>query len=274
MTKAKKAAISMVIAVFAAMGYIVWQNNSITVTEYKYKSIKVSKEANGFKIVHISDLHNKRFGKCNYALIEKIKKCSPDIIVISGDLLDSRHTDVEAAVEFAALASEISPVYYATGNHEQRFSKNELSQFLDRLKEAGAVVLEDKSVGLSNGIRLVGLSDKSVGTYILPELLSENDDDGALTLLISHKPHYAQWYADCGADLTFSGHAHGGQVRIPFVGGLIAPDQGFFPKLTEGIHYYGDSATVISRGLGNSLIPMRINNRPELVVVTLESLPD
>ncbi len=264
------AALTAVVAVAAG---IARQNVSIDVTDYKYKSKKVSSELSGFKIAHISDLHNRRFGDENAYLIDKIKACEPDIIVISGDLLDSRHTDIEAAVEFAASASEIAPVYYTTGNHEQRFSQSELSYFLDRLRNAGVIVLEDEAVELSNGMRLVGLSDKSVGTDVLPKLLSQGSHE-ELTLLISHKPHYAQWYADCGADLTFCGHAHGGQVIIPFVGGLIAPDQGLFPKLTQGLHYYGNSATVISRGLGNSLIPIRINNPPELVIVTLESLPE
>lgn len=256
----------------AAAGYIMWQNNALSVSEYSYSSDKITPDMDGFKIVHVSDLHNKEFGKNNARLISLIDKSRPDIIVISGDLADSRRTDIDAAVRFVKSASAIAPVYFTTGNHEHRLEQSELSELLERLEDAGAVLLLDKKeriVCKDSVIYIGGISDVSADRGLGGDMFSDNKD--SLCLLILHRPQLAGYYAGCGADLIFSGHAHGGQVRIPFVGGLLAPDQGFFPKLSEGMHRLGGSHLVISRGLGNSLIPLRINNPPELVAVTLRS---
>ncbi len=254
-----------------AIAYFLYENNHLTVSDYVFESKKVTESFDGFRIAHISDLHNKSFGKNNIRLLELIAAESPDIIVISGDLIDSRHTDKEIALDFLRVASKIAPVFYSPGNHEGRFSENEISEFLSAAEEAGAVVLSHDVVTLSLGsekVCLCGLSDSFLSEENLKSLMKDTGD--ALTLLISHRPQYGELYAECGADLTFSGHAHGGQMRLGRLGSLVSPDQGLFPKYTEGIHYFGTSATVISRGLGNSLIPTRINNPAEVVVVELK----
>ncbi|MCD7771612.1 MAG: metallophosphoesterase [Oscillospiraceae bacterium] len=275
--KKPKLKISHILAMLAAIipafaAYFIHENDRLTVSNYVYESDKVTPNFDGFRIVHISDLHNKSFGKGNERLLELIEAQSPDIIVISGDLVDSRHTDKEVALDFLREAAKIAPTFYTPGNHEGRFPEDEIAEFLEAAEEAGAVVLTHDTVTITIGdekIYLCGLSDSLLTEENLNSLMKDTGD--TLTLLISHRPQYGEIYTECGADLTFSGHAHGGQMRLGSLGGLISPDQGFFPKYTEGVHCFGDSATVISRGLGNSLIPTRINNPPELVVVELKS---
>ncbi len=272
MKKIHKIIAAVIAAVAAAIPYFYWENNSLTVSNYTYETRKAGKSLNGFKIVHISDLHNKRFGRKNSRLIRLIREQSPDIIVISGDIADSRHTDIAAAVEFVSEACKIAPVYYTTGNHEHRFSSEKLDSLVSGIRSAGGFVLLDETTVIERGeeeLYITGLADSSLNSGILAELLPESDS--SLSLLISHRPQYVDMYTRAGADLTFCGHAHGGQIRLPFVGGIIAPDQWLFPKYTEGIHYRKDKAVVISRGLGSSIIPSRINNRPEVVVVTIKS---
>ncbi len=274
MKKSKKT--GMILALFAAMipasiAYFIYENNHLAVSNYTFESDKVTQNFDGFRIVHISDLHNKSFGEDNQELLELIEAQDPDIIVISGDLVDSRHTDKEVALDFLREASKIAPTFYTTGNHEGRFPEDEMAEFLEAAESTGAVVLTHDAVTLTIGdekIYLCGLADSLLTEENLMSLMENTDD--ALTLLISHRPQYGELYAEYGADLTFSGHAHGGQMRLGSLS-LISPNQGFFPKYTEGIHYFGSSATVISRGLGNSLIPVRINNPPEVVVVELKS---
>lgn len=247
------------------------RKNRIMLTGYNLNTVKLPKNFEGFKILHISDLHNKRFGKGNCRLIEIVEEQKPDIIVISGDLIDSRHTDIEAALEFVRSAVKIASVYYTTGNHEHRFKSLFLTAFLNELKSIGVNVLEDETAYIERSggcIFITGMSDRERPTKeSLENLLAPAK--GGLSILIAHRPHNAPIYAAAGADVTLSGHAHGGLVRLPFIGGFIAPDQGLFPKYTEGVHYTGDKAIVVSRGLGNSLCPVRINNPPEVVLITL-----
>lgn len=272
MKKIHKIIAAVIAAAAAAIPYFYWENNSLTVTNYTYETQKAGKSLDGFKVVHISDLHNKRFGRKNSRLIKLIREQSPDIIVISGDIADSRHTDIAAAVEFVSEASEVAPVYYTTGNHEHRFSSEKFDRLISGIQSAGGTVLLDKTAVIERGderLYITGLADSSLHTGILKNIMPQ--EPGCLSLLISHQPQFISLYTQSSADITFCGHAHGGQFRIPFVGGFVAPGQGLFPKYTEGMHFRGDKAVVISRGLGSSIIPSRINNRPEVVVVTIKS---
>lgn len=271
MSKSRSLFALSAIAVPAALAYFLYENNRLTVSDYTFESKKLPASFDGFKIVHLSDLHNKSFGRGNHRLLELISLESPDIIVISGDLLDSRHTNKAVALDFLRKVSKIAPTFYTTGNHEDRFHEDEMADFLKDAEQAGATVLTQDTVTLTIGtdkIRLCGLADKYRSRENLRTLMKGSSD--TFTILISHRPQYGKLYSECGADLTFSGHAHGGQMRLGKLGSLIAPDQGFFPKYSEGIHYFGNSATIISRGLGNSLIPTRINNLPEVVGCTLK----
>ena len=252
-----------------ATGYCIWQNEDIGISRYTYTSDKVTGNLDGLKIVHVSDLHNKEFGKNNERLVSVISKESPDLIIISGDLVDSRRTDIEAALDFVTQAVEIAPVYYSTGNHEERLDKETYAYLLSSLEEIGANVLENELQTVYFGDDSLCIFGKQDGAIAFIGDIYNGTEK--LKLMIAHKPQHIEQYANAGADIVFSGHAHGGQVRIPFIGGVLAPDQGFFPKLSEGAHTFGDTTMFISRGLGNSLCPIRVNNRPELIVVTLKN---
>ncbi|MBQ8624203.1 MAG: metallophosphoesterase [Oscillospiraceae bacterium] len=258
-------------AVTAAVisGYCLWQNEDIGVSYYSYTSEKIGEDLNGCKIVHISDLHNKEFGSNSSRLVKLISNEQPDIIIISGDLVDSRRTDIEAALNFVSQIVEIAPVYYSTGNHEERLDPDAYAYLLSSLEEIGATVLQNETETVyinDESFVIFGLKDGTVDS--LEDIYGDTDK---LKLMIAHKPHLIDKYSALGADLVFSGHVHGGQVRIPFLGGLLSSERVFFPKYYQGVHQVNDTTLVISRGLGNSIIPIRINNRPELVVVTLSS---
>ena len=176
-------------------------------------------------------------------------------------------------MDFIKQITRIAPVYFVSGNHEhQSGAWEELS---DLLVEEGVTVLNNgKSVIERNGetITLLGLADKKVNQHydkMLHTLMAGQED--SFNILLSHRPELFEAYVQENIDLAFTGHAHGGQIRIPFLHrGIFAPHQGFFPKYTEGMHEKDGTVMVVSRGLGNSSFPFRIFNRPELVEVTLE----
>lgn len=246
-----------------------FQNKHLETTHYTYAAEQLGADLEGYRIVQISDLHNAKFGKNNQKLVDRIRECEPDMIVLTGDLVDSNHTNVDRAVQFVDEIVKICPVYYVTGNHEYWLEKSEYDELMDGLIGAGVVILDDQVVEISRGdakFRLVGLDDKSLADGTLEALLS---DEKELTVVLAHEPQYFARYAGTGVDLVLSGHAHGGQFRLPFVGGIVAPDQGFLPKYTAGEYYMNGTEMIVSRGLGNSVIPVRLFNFPEIVCVEL-----
>ena len=246
-----------------------FQNKHLETTHYTYAAEQLDADLEGYRIVQISDLHNAKFGKNNQKLVGRIRECEPDMIVLTGDLVDSNHTNVDRAVQFVDEIVKICPVYYVTGNHEYWLEKSEYDELMDGLIGAGVVILDDQVVEISRGdakFRLVGLADKSLADGTLEALLS---DEKEFTVVLAHEPQYLVRYADTGVDLVLSGHAHGGQFRLPFVGGIVAPDQGFLPEYTAGEYYMDGTEMIVSRGLGNSVIPARLFNYPEIVCVEL-----
>nr|WP_054874520.1 metallophosphoesterase [Oxobacter pfennigii] len=276
-----KKIISIILALISLIIFCYWQNNSIAITKSDYKNPKIPKEFEGFVIAQISDLHNKEFGNNQNILLDKLKSISPDIIVVTGDLIDRRKYNLEISMEFIEGAVEIAPVYYVSGNHEEWSGKYE--DIKSGLLNAGVKVLDDEkdSISIENAsIDILGLRDpdfytsnylEGTKTAQLEANLKKWTNDNGFKILLSHRPELFDLYVKSNMDLIFSGHAHGGQVRLPFIGGLVAPDQGFFPKYTSGHHVKNNSTMYISRGLGNSIIPLRIFNRPEIVEVTLKN---
>jgi predicted MPP superfamily phosphohydrolase len=262
-----------------AVWFFYWQDNDIVTTNISFANKKIPSVFEGFKILQVSDLHNKNFGKNQFRLIQKIKDLAPDTIVITGDLIDCHRPDVETAMVFIRQAVRIAPVYYVPGNQEAR--TDEYENLAGKLKAAGALLLENAGVRIGRygeTINLTGAQDieflktgkkgkplqafKKRLDYLAP-------DEEGFTILLSHRPEYLNLYASENVDLVFSGHAHGGQVRLPFLGGLYAPGQGLLPKYTSGLYTQGDTSMIVSRGLGNSEFPLRVFNRPELILVTL-----
>lgn len=259
--------------------FFLWQNNDIVVTKINHSNPKIPDEFKGYKIAHISDLHNKRFGKNQKRLLNKIRKTSPDIIVITGDLIDRRKYNLDTAMTFIDGAIEICPAYYVSGNHEAW--SGDYKNIKKELLNSNVKILDDEKVQITrdnSSIEILGLSDPDFLTsdYIdgtdlskLEKGLETMSNDSTFQILLCHRPELFSIYQDKNIDLIFAGHAHGGQFRLPFAGGLVAPDQGLFPKYTSGAYEENGSTLVVSRGLGNSIIPIRIFNRPEIIVLTL-----
>ena len=260
--------------------WTLWGNTALQVNEITVTSDRIPPAFSGFRIAQVSDLHNAEFGEGNAELLQMLSECGPDIIVITGDLVDSSRTDIDVALAFAGEAVKIAPTYYVTGNHEVAISQYDLLKA--GLETAGVIVLEDEAISLEyqgESIMLIGLSDPDatikgdlfgeVPAMVSTKLRNLMDGDSGYTVLLSHRPELFETYVSSGVDLVLSGHAHGGQFRLPFVGGLIAPNQGLFPKYDAGLYAGGDTNMVVSRGIGNSIIPIRFHNRPEIVVVEL-----
>ena len=276
--KTKKAIIIATILTTVAV-FCYWQNNDISITNIDFTNSKVPDNFNNYKILQVSDLHNKEFGKNQNKLVELTKKINPDIIVVTGDLIDSRRTNIDIAVNYMSQAVKIAPIYYVPGNHESRI--DEYDKLKKMLSKEGIKILSNDSENIkinNQELTLLGMEDISFMnsknrekefSYILSNLKNKSKEN--LTILLSHRPDLIGIYAKQNIDLVFTGHAHGGQIRLPFIGGLCSPGQGFLPKYTSGIYEKDNTKMIVSRGLGNSLFPFRIFNRPELIVTTLKS---
>ena len=261
--------------------WIAWGNTALELNTYTISSSKLPQSFDGYRIAHVSDLHNAEMGKDNEKLLTILRDADLDMIAITGDLIDSRSTNVEIALNFIREAVKIAPCYYVTGNHEARV--NEYGELKAGMEAAGVTVLEDVNTKISmegETITLIGVNDPSYQTdYLfgdaqtvvdtkLTELHSDSDE---YTILLSHRPELFDTYADHGMDLVLSGHAHGGQFRLPFIGGLVAPNQGLFPEYDAGIYTEDNTNMLVSRGVGNSILPFRINNRPEVILIELQA---
>ena len=282
--KSKKKRI-IVLAVVAAVLlaliiWTVWGNTALELNTYTISSDILPEAFDGYRIAHISDLHNAEMGKDNEKLLDMLRETEPDIIAITGDIIDSRNTNIDIALQFTKAAMEIAPCYYVTGNHEARISKYD--ELKAGMEAAGVVVLEDEKtkISLEGGeITLIGVNDPSYQTDYLfgdaeavmqSKLQEISDAENEFTILLSHRPELFEIYADNNMDLILSGHAHGGQFRLPFVGGLVAPNQGLFPKYDAGLYTEENTNMIVSRGIGNSILPFRFNNRPEVILIELK----
>ncbi len=270
----RKIIISAFVVILVA-GWLLYGNTALQTTIYELKVSEEYENLDGFTIVQISDLHNAKFGKDQSRLIAEIENQEPDIIVITGDLIDSNRTNIKVAMEFVSQAVSIAPVYYVTGNHEG-WVGNTYDALKKEMETVGVIVLDNCSMTESYGgttITVAGVLDPDmpgnniVKTKDAVKVLTEQAE--GYTILLSHRPELFDTYAENNVDLVFAGHYHGGQFRIPFMGGVIAPGAGLFPEYAEGTFTENNTTMVVSRGVGNSVIPIRINNRPEIVVVEL-----
>ncbi len=282
MMKSKKKMIVITICILVCIGFTFWQNNSLQTSYYTYSCADIPSSFDGYLIVQISDLHNKNFGKQPNRLIEEIRSLQPDIIVVTGDLVDSNHTNIETAIAFLNEVILIAPCYYITGNHELWLDESVRADLMERIVKTGTIILNDETIDIVANIAsnedskdvevltLVGLDDGSLLGNTLHTLTKDIAKE-QFVLLLAHEPQNMMFYSKENVDLILSGHAHGGQFRLPGIGGIVAPDQGFFPEYTEGLHEENGVSMIISRGIGNSIVPIRIFNRPEIVCVELVS---
>lgn len=245
--------------------------SALQITNYTYSNSDIPKEFDGYKIVQISDFHCQKFGEHEKKLIQAIKELDPDLIVLTGDMIDDSHSDITPVYDLLEGISGIAPIYQVSGNHDSdslapTAELNQLYQYF------GVIDLNDAQVKISSGsayFTIYGLanSNKTIltGTSKLPTV-----DTSTFSLCLYHYGNFFDYFANTDFDLLLAGHVHGGIIRLPFLGGILGNDRTFFPKYTSGVYTNGSITMILSRGLGNNLIP-RFYNRPELVCVTLHT---
>ncbi len=242
-------------------------NNVVVVKKYNLSSKKLG---TSLRIVLVSDYHNKHYSKDGQKIIKKIADQNPDIIVVAGDLVDRRRPNFEIARTFLSAVSKIADTYYVTGNHERTLGKENVVKKLDC-----SGVLVDDEYKIFEHYSLLGLHD-SVGEsdYSLKDLLCIFERLENYKIAVVHRPLQFDEYlrvSDYDVDLVLCGHTHGGLIRIPFFGAVVSPDEGFFPKYTKGVYTKNNTTMVVSGGLGNTFLPLRINNFPEIVVIEINN---
>ena len=248
--------------------WAIWKNKALELNTITVAESNLPESFDGFRIAHVSDLHSAQIGQGNEKLISMLHNANPDIIAITGDLMDRRDADPSIAISFAAEAAKIAPTYYVTGNHEVRLDVDIYNRLLDGLRAAGVIVLEDEEQIIRRNDEAISIVGHKWGDT---DKIGDLSDFEGYTILLSHHPEDFANYVAGGYDLVLSGHVHGGQFRLPFVGGLFAPTQGLFPKYDAGLYSEGNTDMIVSRGIGNSTIPLRINNPPEVVLIVLKT---
>ena len=248
---------------------------NLQVSRYEAASEKLPESFDGFTIVQLSDLHGAQFGSDGTALAEKVRELEPDMIALTGDFVTDEG-DLDAVRQLVSELSEICPVYFVSGNHE--FGSGLAQNVRQIMTDAGVKYLSNEFVSIDRGedsIILGGVEDPLAYADMIdpPELARRMNeaDPAAFKVLLGHRNYWMEEYPDLPVDLILSGHAHGGLVRIPGVGGVIGTDRSLFPDYDAGEYDNGAYTLIVSRGLGNSVPVPRLLNRPEIVVVTLRT---
>ena len=280
----KKIVIVIISILVLLLIYLIADQYVITKTQYTVESDRVNSE---IKIAVISDLHNMNFFNNNQEVVDKISSENPDIIAVVGDMIDENSSNAENTLNTIKPLPDIAPTYYSIGNHDKLYS--DYNTYIEEIKNSGVVVLDDKIDTLTvndNQITLLGLSGYSFGDVETPEytaLVKELCENDTLRIMLCHYPEYSQWffgkdlYYEYDFDLMLSGHTHGGIVRIPFIGGVYAPQQGTFPEYSKGLYYVDKQNAnpyhmLVTSGLGQDSHFIRVNNFPEIAFVTVTSI--
>lgn len=256
-----------------------YQNNKLDITEYEMESNKVQ---NDVRIVHLSDFHSKPFKE----VLDRTKELDPDIICITGDYINDKCRNKDKMLAYGKELVKIAPVYYITGNHERRLDRFE--ELMQELEKIGFHVLLNRCLETENAT-ILGLDENQAdfsdykerkkGTFKYKDMskhFTELEKADNFRLVLCHFPENFEGikevnYSQYDFDLQLSGHAHGGQWIMPFVGPLFSPGQGILPKYARGT--FGDRPKlIISRGLGNSEFPLRLFNHPEIVIVNIKKV--
>jgi predicted MPP superfamily phosphohydrolase len=268
----------VLIVILALSIYLYFENTSVSATLYEIKDEDIPRGFDGMKIAQVSDFHNTKSRRLTNKLIKLLNEQDPDLIAITGDLVDCRRTDVDVALKFVDEITKIAPVYYVSGNHEA--NTDFYVRLIDGLQQRGVIILSNRTeiltkddeelnlIGINDPLQLRGLTDSERIKTALEEARYNNKN---YSILLAHRPEQFNAYVEKDMDLVLTGHAHGGQIRFPFIKAIYAPTQGFWPKYSEGLYRDKNTTMIVSRGIGNSAFPFRINNRPELVIVTLDA---
>lgn len=261
---------------------------SLVRTDYEIETDKLP-AGKKLRLLVLCDLHERIYGEENEKLLDLMRSCQPDLILLPGDILTaSRTKDPDQVFAFLSKSSKIAPVYYAPGNHERKIKekKEEFGSLYDNfrrtLKENQICYLENEKAMPDENVCLYGL-DLDLKYY--PKLPYRNKkpiysakemaadlgemDQSLFNIILAHSPRYFNAYASSGADLILSGHYHGGAVRIPKLGGVISPQFVFFPEYDKGVYKKGNTEMIVSSGCGSHKVHLRLFNKPEVMVVDI-----
>lgn len=281
----------------ASVIWNVYWNSRIVVHTYTHVNKAVSEEFDGLRVVQLTDLHSVRSDAQGQLVYDTILEQAPDMICVTGDLVDSRFyakNGVEGEARTLKLMEKLvklAPVYYIYGNHEMILlddpQNNTFKKELEKIgvqiinnevvryarKEGGESIfiggIQDPST-LYKDYRYAFLSNNGERMEAMLDAVSVGISNEDFLLLLSHRPEYLELYDQYPVDLVLAGHAHGGQFRLPFIGGIYAPGQGFLPKYTVGLYETNDLEMYVGTGIGNSVIPVRVFNPPEILTIILE----
>lgn len=295
-TMKKKQKYIVILLLTAAVLWNVYWNRSIVVHTYVHQNADIPQSFDGFRVVQLTDLHSVRSEKQKNLIYTKTKEQKPDLICITGDLVDSSYYATHGvqgegySLELIEELTQLARICFVYGNHEMILLDDpEHNAYKVALEEAGVQFLNHEVMVCSSDenehIYIAGIQDPSTlykdleyayydtNAERMEAMLDEVTKDRVeeeFVLLLSHRPEYFELYDQYPIDLCLTGHAHGGQFRIPFVGGIYAPGQGFFPKYTAGCFETEDMQMYVGTGIGNSAIPVRIFNPPEILTIVLE----
>ena len=287
--KSKVIFFSLFGTVIIAIAVYLWCGvNLIEVSHYTVSSSKLPKSFDGYRIVQLTDLHSKSFGPGNKRLIDKIKGLKPDLIVVTGDMINSKNDSGGVFEKLAAALVKKYPVYCISGNHEEKADQKLVARFKEQLAGLGVHYLDNEKVQIIRGgdsISLYGLTVplccygsrqtmKNDGITLTKDAITQRigaADRTKFNLLLVHSPFFFGSCAAWGADLSLAGHVHGGVIRLPFIGGVISPDFQFFPQYDAGLFKKGNARMIVGRGLGTTLVSIRVLDQPEIVAITLKA---
>ncbi|UNC93766.1 metallophosphoesterase [Candidatus Contubernalis alkaliaceticus] len=249
------------------ISYLFYEVNSIAVTKYVVPIKNLPLSFDGFTILHLTDLHSKEYGNNQKRLINLINQHEFDMVAITGDVIDKDNPAVMPTINLIRGLPQ-KPIFFVPGNHEWRTNYT----IKEPLLAEGIQILEnsnEKFIKGDNHLWIIGVDDPYLEKDDLDKAL-EGTHDSSPRLLLAHAPNIYSSAIHSNVDLVMAGHTHGGQVRLPFVGAIIAPGQGLFPKLDYGMFQSKATTMIINGGLGESVLPVRFNNRPEILLITLE----
>jgi predicted MPP superfamily phosphohydrolase len=248
----------------------------LVTSRYELSFASLPQGFDGFRIVSLSDLHGAEFGEENRRLVEKVLALEPDVVFLTGDFVDRNTEKLDSITALCKQLTEKVPVYFVSGNHD--WGSGRIQEIEAVLETSGVTYLRNSYTLLTHDddqIVLAGVEDPNSWAEmtqpdeLVAEIRAEMPD--AFVILLGHRNYWPELYPDLAVDLIFAGHAHGGIMRLPGIGGLLGTDHKFFPKNVDGVVYSGNYAMVVSRGLGNSVAIPRFLNNPELILVTLHS---
>ena len=279
--------ILVVFILLAFLGFIEVKvsNNLVKAKKYTVKNSKIPSNFNNFKIVHITDVHSKIYGENNSKIKELIDKINPNIIVMSGDIIDQRTGKVRDFIQMYEDIYRKYPTFYSIGNHERKLKYSLYKSYLQQLREIGVHVLLNEKENFNIGEQYIVINALKFRANMQPKVLTEEKfekqvrfmkdklepiDKIKFNILIAHDAENFKMYEKLGVDLIFSGHIHGGIVRFGKVG-LLSPRRKLFPKYAYGKNKINNTVMITSSGLGSASVKTRLFNRPEIVEVTLKS---